>query len=233
MIGETLTLAVLGISPKLAAEIGMVVGTLMGGISIGYIVKRIKVWLAKKRAQETSELPHDVQSLKLLGPASTHSSVNEALTELRSVLNAERAQVGQFHNGGHFLDGSPVKRFSVSHESVDEDAPHMAFQMQNVLLSLFWDVVPLLQENVAVGRVASELPDCYFKSVLLCNKIHAFALLPLRKWHAKTRKSQIIGYVMVEWDEQKSYEAQSESHIRTQLRNARTVIEGQIVNSSG
>lgn len=233
MIAETLILAVWGIGPVTWLEIGITIGTLLGGISIGYLVKRIKVWLAKKRAAANSEEPHDDKSVRLLCASNKHVEINEALVELRKVLDAKRTQVGQFHNGGNFLDGSPVKRFSVSHESVVEQGTHVAFQMQGVLLSLFWDVVPLLQENDASGRQVEDLTDCYFKSALINTRVYAFGLLPLRKWHPKSRKSQIIGYVLVEWGEQKSYEAQSERHIRTQLRNARTVIEGQMTNSSG
>ncbi len=232
MIETTLVLGLLGISPKLALELGLIVGTALGGISIGYLIKRLRVWMAKKKAAQASEDPHDDQSTTLLGNSRTHVEINESLTELRSVLNAERAQVGQFHNGGNFLDGSPVKRFSVSHESCSSEATHGAVQMQNVLLSLFWDVVPLLKENQAVGRLVSDMQDCYYKSVLQNSGVHAFALLPLRQWHAKTKKSQIIGYVLVEWGDQESYEPQSESHIRSQLRNARTVIEGQLMHGS-
>ena len=100
--------------------------------------------------------------------------------------------------------------------------------MQGVLISLFWDLVPILKDNKAIGRQVADQHEGYFRSVLENGTVYAFAALPLRKWHAKARKSQIIGYVMIEWGTQEDYEAQSETHIRIQLRSTRTVIESQL-----
>ena len=227
MIITTLILA--GISSSTWLNVGMGIGTVLGGILIGIFVKVLKTWAAKRKDAETREEQLGEDSTALLTNGKNHQEINEVLNELRNVLDAERAQVGQFHNGGDYLDGSPVKRFSVSYESFRSGSQPTAPQMQSVLLSLFWDVVPVLRDNRAVGRLVSDQAEGYFRSLLENGTVYAFAALPLRKWHAKARKSQIIGYVMVEWGNKEAYEGQSESHIRSQLRSIRTVIESQLV----
>lgn len=221
----TATLSLIGLVTWL--NMGIVAGTLLGGISLGFVVKKFKTWIAKKKDQVTSDNELGEDSTTLLTNGRNHQEINEVLNELRNVLSAERAQIGQFHNGGDYLDGTPVKRFSVSYESFRSGSQPMAPNMQGVLLSLFWDVVPVLRDNKAVGRLVADQPEGYFRSLLENGTVYAFAALPLRKWHAKARKSQIIGYVLVEWGTQEDYEAQSDIHIRTQLRSTRTVIESQ------
>ena len=226
MIVTTLLLAAIPQATWL--NIGIGVGTILGGISIGFVIKKLKTWVAKIKDGKSRDDELGEASTALLTDGKSHQEVNEVLNELRNVLSAERAQVGQFHNGGDYLDGSPVKRFSVSYESFRSGSLPMAPQMQGVLISLFWDVVPVLKDNRAVGRLVSEQPEGYFRSLLENGTVYAFAALPLRKWHAKARKSQIIGYVLVEWGTQEDFESQTETHIRSQLRSTRTVIESQL-----
>ncbi len=227
MIITTLILAAIPQATWL--NIGIGIGTILGGISIGVAVKKLKTWVAKLKDGKARDDELGEDSTTLLSNGKNHQEINEVVNELRNVLSAERAQIGQFHNGGDYLDGSPVKRFSVSYESFRSGSQPMAPQMQGVLLSLFWDVVPVLKDNKAVGRLVSEQPEGYFRSLLENGTVYAFAALPLRKWHAKARKSQIIGYVLVEWGTQEDYEGQSETHIRAQLRSSRTVIESQLI----
>ena len=226
MIITTLILA--GISQTTWLNLGITVGTVIGGIVIGISIKVLKTWAAKRKDAKSRDDELGEDSTALLTNGKNHQEINEVLNELRKVLDAERAQVGQFHNGGDYLDGSPVKRFSVSYESFRSGSQPMAPQMQSVLLSLFWDVVPVLRDNKAVGRLVDEQPEGYFRSLLENGTVYAFAALPLRKWHAKSKKSQIIGYVLVEWGTKEDYEAQTETHIRAQLRSTRTVIESQL-----
>ncbi len=209
-------------------NLGIGVGTILGGISIGFVIKKLKTWVAKIKDGKSRDDELGEESISLLTNGKNHQEINEVVNELRKVLSAERAQIGQFHNGGDYLDGSPVKRFSVSYESFQSGSEPMAPQMQSVLLSLFWDVVPVLRDNKAIGRLVSEQAEGYFRSLLENGTVYAFAALPLRKWHAKVRKSQIIGYVLVEWGTKEDFEAQSEAHIRSQLRSTRTVIESQL-----
>ena len=227
MITATLILA--AISQTFWLNLGMTVGTIIAGIVISIGVKLLKTWTAKRKDGKSRDDELGEDSTTLLSNGKNHQEINEVLNELRNVLSAERAQIGQFHNGGDYLDGSPVKRFSVSYESFRSGSRPMAAQMQGVLISLFWDLVPILKDNKAVGRQVAEQHEGYFRSVLENGTVYAFAALPLRKWHAKARKSQIIGYVLVEWGTQEDYEGQTELHIRAQLRSTRTVIESQLV----
>lgn len=215
-------------------NLGLGLGTLLAGATCSFAFKRFKTWAAKKKAKLGSDTcTHSDKSMKLLNGGQKHAEINGVLAELRTVLDAKVAYVGQYHNGGNFLDGSSVKRYSVSHESCAPGIGRTALPMQNVLISLFWDIVPFLQENKTTGRLVSELQDSYLKSTLVDDGDYAFALLPLRKWCRKNRQLQLIGYIYVSWGDKESYEGKPEAYIGTQLTNARRVIENQLLSDSG
>jgi hypothetical protein len=49
-----------------------------------------------------------------------HSEIHEMLTELRVLTDSARAQIIQFHNGEYFMDGVSMRKFSVTHESLEK-----------------------------------------------------------------------------------------------------------------
>lgn len=215
-------------------NLGLGLGTLLAGATGSFIFKKMKTWAAKKKAKLLSaECTHDEKSLHLLNGGQKNSEINGVLYELREVLDAQRTVVGQYHNGGNFLDGNSIKRFSISHESVASGVSYNAWEMQNILVSLFWEIVPLLQENDAKGRIVSELLDSPTKARLVEKGVYSFSILPIRRWCKKNRKLQITGYVYAAWSDKESYDGKPESYIGTQLRNARSVIENQLLNGSG
>ncbi len=86
-------------------EIGMIAAaTIMGAIII--VVPYIKKCRYKRRIK--------------IGPRFTqiHSQLHEELTKVRLQAKAARVYIAQFHNGGEFLDGSSIRKWSITHESV-------------------------------------------------------------------------------------------------------------------
>ena len=49
-----------------------------------------------------------------------HTEIHELLTELRVLTDSARTQVIQFHNGEYFIDGISMRKFSLTHESVEK-----------------------------------------------------------------------------------------------------------------
>ena len=137
-------------------------------------------------------------------------------------MEASRAQIGQFHNGGKFLEGSPMKRFSVSHESCGFGVSMEYPQMQAVLVTIFWDIVEILKENNPKIRFTDSLNSQ--SSLRVYNKsknIEAFSILPIRKGEL------FVGFVKVEWNDRNEIPSDSEDCERT-LEQYRSFIELEI-----
>jgi len=124
-----------------------------------------------------------------------HRIIHENITILRAEVDADRVEVGQFHNGGKFLDGTPMKKFSISHETC---GPGISFEYQNlqsVQATIFPDLIELIKMDAPTIYLTSSLPDQ--SSVKTYNRskgIEAFSVLPMRK------QGLIIGFVKVEWN---------------------------------
>jgi len=123
-----------------------------------------------------------------------HTTIHELLTALRIQLNADRVQLAQFHNGGKFLEGSPMKRFSVSHESCRPGVSMESVNLHNILVSLFWCMVSMLKEDSPKIRLTRSLPeDSLIKTYNESKNIDAFSLLPVKK------EELFLGFVRAEW----------------------------------
>lgn len=168
------------------ANIGIALAAIVGGMATGYTY-------IKNKLKETNKEEHiDISDPK----DQKHSHIHELLTALRLQMEASRAQIGQFHNGGKFLEGSPMKRFSVSHESCGFGVSMEYPQMQAVLVTIFWDIVEILKENNPKIRFTDSLNSQ--SSLRVYNKsknIEAFSILPIRKGEL------FVGFVKVEWND--------------------------------
>ena len=151
-----------------------------------------------------------------------HRVIHENITILRSEMSADRVQVGQFHNGGKFLDGSPMKKFSISHESC---AAGVSFEFQNlqaVQATIFCDLIELMKKDLPVIYLTNSLPeDSSVKTYNRSKGIEAFSVLPIRK------RELYIGFVRVEWADLTSLPT-VESEFGTQFKQYRSYIELEI-----
>ena len=125
----------------------------------------------------------------------THTKIHEYLTELRVVVSSARTQVLQFHNGGSFLDGTTMKRFSLTHESCRNGVSETKQDRQDILLTMFPEMLDFITNNDATPFAVSNLPDCHFKRHLESNNVILFSLIPLRNVNG----INIIGWLSVEW----------------------------------
>ena len=125
-----------------------------------------------------------------------HRIIHENITILRAETDADRVQVGQFHNGGKFLDGSPMKKFSISHESCGAGISFEYQNLQSVQANIFPDLIELIKLDSPVIYLTSGLPDQ--SSVKTYNRskgIEALAVFPIKK-----QGGLIVGFVKVEWN---------------------------------
>jgi len=122
-----------------------------------------------------------------------HTIIHESLTELRVRTNCARAQIVQFHNGEYFMDGVSMRKFSLTHESVNKGVSSEADKLQNLLISRFIPLINVLMEDKSTILFTDEVQDETWKSFLMSGNVVAMTVLPLH------HKGDITGYVMCQW----------------------------------
>lgn len=109
-----------------------------------------------------------------------HTRIHELLTELRITVRASRAVVFQFHNGGSFVDGGSIKRFSVTHESCEVGTTSVVLDSQDVLLTRYTNMITIMDESPSKIIRVSDMPLSPFRSALEINNVVFFSISPLR-----------------------------------------------------
>lgn len=174
----------------LSVDTWVSIGTGVGGLAVGAITAWafVKRKLAEMRKAEATEA--DIGTIDF----GKHSVIHENITELRLETDADRCQVGQFHNGGKFLDGSPMKRFSITHESCDGGQMFEFGSLQGVLTSIFWDMVEAVKRDDPMVIMTESLPESSAtKTHNRSKSIEAFSVLPIKK------NELFVGFIRVEW----------------------------------
>jgi hypothetical protein len=170
-------------------EGGMVVAAVLAGILLG--VPMLKHFMNKRKQKFCiwKEPPTSLKFVRL------HTKVHEHLTELRVRGDAARAQVMQFHNGGKFLDGTAMKRFSLTHESCRTGVSETRDSRQDIILTMFGEMLETVTSNEPTPVLTSSLPDCHFKRHLEANSVVMFSVVPIRNASGMS----IIGCLSMEW----------------------------------
>jgi transcriptional regulator with GAF, ATPase, and Fis domain len=155
---------------------------------------------------------------------SIHSEIHELLTELRLVTDSARTQVIQLHNGEYFMDGVSMRKFSVTHESLERGIDSCATRMHAVLCSLFIPLLTLVLENSAKIQYVTDLKDSYFKQFFESRNIEAFSVLPLKV------KNQITGFLLVQWCNSKKIDDIEPVFVSHQVEKIRNAIQVQLLS---
>ena len=148
-----------------------------------------------------------------------HTRLHEILTELRIKTDSARTQIVQFHNGGTFLDGVSMKKFSVTHESLNVGTSGEGDIKRDLLITMFLDKLNIVTKNESKLYITTELKDSYSKQYMINSNITAFDILPIR------RKNEIMGYVMVQWCSLGKMDEIDETTLSEQILYARDCIE--------
>ena len=122
-----------------------------------------------------------------------HSEVHELLTELRVLTDAARAQVVQFHNGEYFMDGISMRKFSLTHESVEKGVESDGQRIQGYLCSMFLPLLLLINENNPRIHYTVDMNENYVKQYFESRNVEAFSVLPIKI------NNLITGFCIVQW----------------------------------
>lgn len=151
----------------------LLAGEIVGVFAVGLVVGLV----GALRKQKTSAKWSPARERKFV---EKHSNIHELLTELRVTVRASRAVVFQFHNGGSFVDGGSIKRFSVTHESCEVGVTSVLLDSQDVLLTRYTDMIGIMDANPSKIMRVSSLSPSPFRSALEINNVEFFTISPLR-----------------------------------------------------
>lgn len=141
-----------------------------------------------------------------------HSEIHELLTELRVLTDAARAQVIQFHNGEYFMDGISMRKFSLTHESVEKGVDSDGERVQGYLCSMFLPLLLLINENDPKIHYTCDLKESYVKQYLQSRNVEAFSVLPIRV------NNLVTGFCMVQWCSGNKAEAIDSQYCSLEMR---------------
>ena len=196
-------------------EVGMIVAAFIAGFLfiVFPMMKKIKE-LIKRNRNNTFDSPNFIQ---------THTRIHEWLTELRVSLYASRAYISQFHNGGEFLTGTSMKKFSLTHESCYTGVAETKETRHDVLLTLYPELLQHLQKNTPELIMTTELPECYFKRTLEINGVVMLSFLPIKC----LRGIKTIGYISLEWCDFANADKVDETELAVKMLKKRRFIEAE------
>lgn len=145
----------------------------------------IKKWLEKKQDKKDA-----ITASKL----KINCEVNELLAEFRVLSDAARISVLQFHNGDYFYNGSPVLKFSMTHESCTRGVSRITEKIQGCHLSAYYQLLELCELDFEIHST-KELKESNLKGYMDSNNTVSFSVFSI-----KCQKNlNIIGLVLVEW----------------------------------
>jgi hypothetical protein len=151
-----------------------------------------------------------------------HGEIHEVLTELRVLTDSARAQVIQFHNGEYFMDGVSMRKFSITHESLEKGIESDANRIKGVLCSMFIPLLNLVLEDTPKIYYTVDLKNSYLKQYLESRSVEAFSVLPVKI------QNQTTGFVMVQWCSGLKAERIDETFTMNELTKIRNQITAQL-----
>lgn len=195
-------------------QIGAGLAAFMAGLVYGF-PKLIKILERRKIAKNEEIFSH------------INTKIWEILTEIRVAGRSSRVSLTQFHNGGKYVDGTSMRRMSITHQSCDQKtSSNMQFR-QDSLVSRFVEIVEMLQDNDPDIRLVSEEQDSNTKRFFDIHDTLAFSILPVQCSDSLT----IHGYITVEWCNLECLDKLEESEFLSYLENCRNQIAF-LINSS-
>lgn len=173
---------------RLMIEIGTLVG--VGAVSafLTWLWGKFKEWRRNRKKAK--------KHLQLFSMDQTNLSIYEKLLYLRIKTGASRSRIFLFHNGGEFLTGAPMQKFSCTHETSAKGMSNESEKLQNCFTSVFFDKIELVKKNSPdIYGVEHMKTDSKSKFFYKSTEVEYFAILPLYK------NDLIVGFIEIEWND--------------------------------
>ena len=200
-------------------KVGVSLGALLAGIST-YFLARWRKKVKKKRdiVSPTEEISPEFWDM--------HTRVQDTLTELRLMIDCARTQLVQFHNSGHFLDGISMKKFSLTHESVQRSIVAEGSKKQDLILSMFLPILSLVKKDEAKIHMVTELEESYAKHFLESSNVVAFSVLSVKT------SGLVSGYVISQWCSWEKVDEVDEEIVEDWMHRSRSLLEVELQTHS-
>jgi hypothetical protein len=170
-------------------EKGMIAGIFLFGIYLAWKKMMEKTFVRRKKKRE-EKIFMDVEQRNM--------RIYEKLMYLRIKSDASRVRICLFHNGGNFLCGDPIKKFTCTHEMTSSSVSNESQRFQSAMASVFIEKINMVKENSARIRSLAELTLDESKTKYLYKATHVkrFSILPLKQ------SDLVIGFIEVEWNQE-------------------------------
>jgi len=163
--------------------LGQYCGLFLVGLVTGFLPKFLD-WFKEKKAH----------AFDVSATVSDDLRIQDMLTELRVQAEADRAVIYLFHNGGTFLDGSPIKKMSMTYESVKLGVSYVSDDSKDILISRVPHLIDTItNEDGPKLIIEPDLPDGYLKHSLASKCVLGASYCRLMDG------PQIIGFVGVNY----------------------------------
>jgi hypothetical protein len=153
-------------------------------------------WLALREKARRDRHKDKQEAKFIFEDKERNFQIYDRLMYLRIKSSADRTRICQFHNGGKFLSGTPMKKFTSTHETTSKGVSNESEKLQNCVTTVFHDKIMAIKENDPKIRFVSDLTiDSKSKSFYKSTEVEKFSILPLYK------NDLIMGFIEVEWNE--------------------------------
>jgi len=138
---------------------GLLISIISGvtSISVAIITVVVKTWLDIRSAKLKSDLE------ELIGEEDLGKmiAVNDFIEDMRQRYGFDRVSICQFHNGGKFLNGKSMKKFSMTYEMASPGIEKIKRKYQNVMVSEFPRLFAAMLKTdfMIITTESTEYPD--------------------------------------------------------------------------
>lgn len=142
---------------------------------------------------------HKKDKQKTLNPILSETQNNEniytALDFIMKEMNADRAYILQFHNGGYYMSGRSQQKFSCTHEMVEKGISRECDFSKNHIVSNFHTYINgLITDGKFAYLDAENVPDHSFSLMMENKGIQSIYNIPI-----KTLNNTVIGILGVDY----------------------------------
>ena len=156
-------------------------------IIVAIITVIVKSWIDVRAAERKAHREETIQ-LEDIGEM---VYVHEFIEDLRAEYDFDRVSICQFHNGGKFLNGRSMKKFSMTYETAAPGIEKIKRKYQNVLVSEFPKMfAAILKTNFMIVSDSNdyEFPD-------LKREMQTHGIIQAIKVPIRGLRGDILGFI--------------------------------------
>jgi hypothetical protein len=120
------------------------------------------------------------------------------------------------------MDGVSMRKFSVTHESLEKGVESDSARIKGVLCSVYIDLLHLVLKDDPKIHYTVDLKNSFLKQYLESRNVEAFSVLPIRL------QNQTTGFIMVQWCSSLKAERIDETFSMIEMTKIRNQITAQL-----